>query len=261
MNSVYIKKIGIVAPGLENWKIAESVLSGQQQYVYRDLDKINPEIMPKSLLRRTTQHVRLAIEAASQILPDNIDELSVSCVFASSENDGDTTHEICTEVMSEEPGVSPMRFHNSVSNAAVGNFCIALNKQMPSTSICAYDSSFAMGLVESVSQLRAGYDDVLLVSHDMPCDEPLHSLRPLYTEFAVGLHLTTRKENNLLPELNISFDKKSEESCLSNIELELIRKGNPAATSLPLLEVLAQNRKASVNIPLSEFRQLTITVT
>ena len=260
MNSVYIKKIGIVAPGLENWSIAESVLRGDQQYVYREIDKINPEIMPKSLLRRTTQHVRLAIEAASQILPDNIENLPVSCVFASSENDGDTTHEICSEVMSNDPGVSPMRFHNSVSNAAVGNFCIALNKQMPSTSICAYDSSFAMGLVESVSQLRTGFDDVLLVAHDMPCDEPLHSLRPLYTEFAVGLYLTTRNENGIFPELDISFGKKSNESCLSNVELEAIRKGNPAATALPLLEMLAQKRKSSVNIPLSESRQLTITI-
>lgn len=239
MNRFYIKKAGICAPGLENWELAKPILMGQQGYQYRELGDIKPDMMPKSLMRRTTRHIRLAIEAASQVLPEDIDECDhISCVFASSENDGETAHYMCEEVIQDMPGVSPMKFHNSVSNAAVGNFCISLKKAMPSTSISAYDQTVSMGLVETISQLMCDDKDVLLVVHDTMCDEPLFSLRPGITDFSAAFLCSTNPENALL-QIEVSIDDAENNTQMSDPELECIRDGNPVAISLPLLQAVA----------------------
>lgn len=258
MTTFYIKKVGICAPGLENWDTAVPVLKGWQPYEYRELGDIKPAIMPKSLMRRTTRHIRLAIASAAQALPDNIDDCDrVSCVFASSENDGETAHYMCEEVIRDEPGVSPMKFHNSVSNAAVGNFCISLKKAMPSISISAYDHTVSMGLIETMGQLLMDDKDVLLVVHDTMCEEPLYSLRPGITDFSAAFLCTSQPEDTAL-KVEVSLGEYEATTTMSDPQLECIRGGNPVGLSLPLLQAVSKSSQSRIVFPYSDDQSLIV---
>lgn len=260
MSKIYIKKAGICAPGLENWTTAAPVLRGEHSYEYRELGDIKPDIMPKSLMRRTTRHIRLAIEAAAQALPDDMDDCdNLSCVFASSENDGETAHMMCEEVILEEPGVSPMRFHNSVSNAAVGNLCISLKKQMPSTSISAYDQTLSMAIIETIGQLMQDERDVLLVVHDTLCEEPLFSLRPGVTDFSAALLCSNKPADDVLITFDVSLGESRGVTKMEDLNLECIRDGNPVALALPLLEAVACGKQGRIELPYSENQSLIVT--
>jgi len=260
MNRFYIKKAGICAPGLEDWQSALPVLRGEQAYEYRELGDVKPSIMPKSLMRRTTRHIRLGIEAAAQALPDDVSDYDkLSCVFASSENDGETAHQMCEEVILEEPGVSPMRFHNSVSNAAVGNFCISLKKQMPSTSISAYDQTLSMAIIETVGQLLQAQHDVLMVVHDTLCEEPLFSLRPGVTDFAAAFLCSATADDNALLSFVVSVETSREPSRMTDVNLECLRQGNPVGLALPLLEAVAKGTRCRIELPYNSSQSLIVT--
>ncbi len=250
MKEFYIKSVGVIGPGLEDWDVALPILRGSEVYSYREMVNVKPSIMPKSLMRRATRHVRFAIESASQAIANHIEELdTVSCVFASSDNDGETTHEICTEVISEVPYVSPMKFHNSVSNAAVGNFCISVGKEMPSVSISAYNGTFSMALIESISQLMTDSENVLMVVNETLCDEPLYSLRPGLTDFSVAFLISSSKPDNPMLTFTLSIDDVQSPTKMEDLNLECIREDNQAAFSLPVLEAIATQQETSIEIP------------
>ena len=66
----------------------------------------------------------------------------------SSDGDGEIVHRLCTALASPAAEVSPTDFHNSVHNAATGYWSIGAHSSAPSTALCAYDGSFAAGLLE-----------------------------------------------------------------------------------------------------------------
>ena len=75
--------------------------------------------------------------------------------------------------------VSPTRFHNSVHNAPSGYWAVATGSREPSTSLCAYDASFAAGLLEAAAQATVDDRPVTLVAYDLPYPEPLQRARPI----------------------------------------------------------------------------------
>jgi hypothetical protein len=182
-------------------------------------------------------------------------------VFATSESDGAISHNICEEVAKTAPEVSPTRFHNSVTNAPAGYWCMAVQSQAPSTSLSGFDVSFGAGLIEAGVQVGAEQSSVLLVAHDAPFPEPLHSARPMSALFGVALVLAPARSARSLARLVVSIEPTLHSlSRMPEAGLDGLRTGNPAARCLPLLATLARREAAELFLPYVHSQALHLNV-
>jgi hypothetical protein len=261
MKPIYIESIGVLAPGLMGWANARPILAGETPYTATPLAPLKPARLASDVRRRTTDHIRIAVEVATeatQTLGDRARELA--SVFASAESDGAITHDICLEVAKDSPQVSPTRFHNSVNNAPAGYWCMAIGSQAPSTSVAGYDGTFAVGLVEAALQLLSDAPRVLLVVHDTPLPEPLHSVRPFPAIFGAAFVLSAAESDATLARLELTVAEQQRETPIDDAALERLRAGNPAARTLPLLAAIARRDKTQIHLPYLFCRTLAVRV-
>ncbi len=262
MIDVFIEGIGVYAPGLVGWRESAEVLSGRLPYRAVAPPRLSPSMLAPDVRRRTTDHIRLAVEVAAEAVGNAGREPgSLASVFASSESDGQITHYICEEVVKDRPEVSPTRFHNSVNNAAAGYWSMAAGSRAPSTSVAGFDGTFAVGLVEACVQLATGSEEALiLVAHDTPLPEPLNSVRPLVASFGVALVLSRDRSPRSMMKLAVSLPESiGEETGVVDPGLEALRIGNPAARALPVLVAVAQaEASARIVLPYARGRSLEI---
>ncbi len=257
MNAVYIESVGIYGPGLVGWQQARAALAGETPYAPTPPPPLKPERLAPDVRRRTTEHIRLAVEVATEATQSLGDDTKLlPTIFASAESDGAITHDICVEVAKEKPQVSPTRFHNSVNNAPAGYWCMAVGSQAPSTSVAGYDGTFAIGLLEAWLQLTEA-PRVLLVAHDTPFPEPLNSVRPLAVTFGAALVLTRERSPRSLARLALTLTAEQKETTLTDNHLENMRRSNPAAQALPLLAALARQQSGDVHLRYLDGRGLT----
>jgi hypothetical protein len=261
VNPIYIETLAVLAPGLVGWPQARPILAGETAYVPTPLAPLKPAKLAPDVRRRTTDHIRLAIEVATEATATLDDEArAMHSVFASAESDGAITHDICQEVAKDSPQVSPTRFHNSVNNAPAGYWCMAIGSQAPSTSVAGYDGTFAVGLFESALQLLTEAPRLLLVVHDTPLPEPLHGVRPFHAIFGAAFVLSRARTASSQAQLSLELTLPRDETMLSDNELETLRRGNPAARALPVLAALAAHRAAEVRLPYLDSQGLTVRI-
>lgn len=246
---VFLDGIGVWMPGLADWPQARAVLRGEAALA-ADTPRFSGTLLTGELRRRSGDHIRLAVHVAKEAVSHAlIDAAQLSSVFASSESDGQVTHHICEAVAQPQPAVSPTRFHNSVNNAAAGYWGMAVQSLKPSTSVAGYDATFAVGLLEAYAQVLSEQEPVLLVAHDMPLPEPLHSARPMVVSAGVAWVLSPTQTARSLAALTVNIDVDSAETKLTDPALEPLRLGNPAARALPALAAVASTDPARVHLP------------
>ena len=205
--------------------------------------------------------VRLAfaigLEAARQA---GADPAGLPVVFASSGGDGDNCHEICQTLASTNRALSPTRFHNSVHNAPAGYWSIAAGTQVQSTTICAYDASFAAGLLEALTQLAVSGSATALIAYDLDYPSPLHAARSVPAAFGLALVLHASPQPHALAQLRVQLDSAAA-ARIDHEELEALRAAIPAAQGLALLEAIAMQRATTLNIAYLEPQTLRVMVT
>lgn len=262
MTPVYIEGIGVFSPGLVGWEQCAAVLAGRVPLKIEPPPRLAPAILAPDVRRRTTEHIRLALEVASEAVRyAGRDGALLASVFASSESDGAITHNICEEVAKELPEVSPTRFHNSVNNAPAGYWCMAVGSQMPSTSVAAFDATFAVGLLEAWAQVITERQDVLLVAHDTPLPEPLNKVRPMAASFGLGLVLSAQASAHSLMKISLATTSPgATPSVLMDPALEALRLDNPAARALPLLSAVARHKATTIALPYVGTRLLGVSL-
>lgn len=267
MLSLYLKSVGLIAPGLSNWSEASECFKEPETYVYAPVAKKLDTLLPANERRRATRVTQLALAAAQQISDlDSIKECLQ--IFSSANGDVTTFHQISLALAMDGRPVSPTRFHNSVHNAPAGYWSIATGSQTASTSLTAYSDSFSAGLLEAAVQVNASDNsqarDCLLVCYDEVPPAPFRPLVDIKEEFACALRLGCENDynrKNSIARLDISLNNdNSSLSQLSAAELEPLRLSNPQAMALPLLEAIALQRHASINLPYFE-QSLKIEVT
>jgi hypothetical protein len=239
---VYLDAIGILGPGLSDWHNARAILRDEQQFQSTDVTLPAIAALPPAERRRTGAVVKLAIGVGMQAL-EQTDHApaDMATVFTSSGADGDTIHAILTVLTTGACEISPTRFHNSVHNAPSGYWALACEATAPSTSLCGFDGSFAMGLLDAAAQICVDHRPVTLISYDHPYPEPLHAARLLQNIFGVSLVMTPQRRPGSLAELRITpRQDDAAGSVMDEPGLEAIRRDNPAARSLPLLEAVAR---------------------
>jgi hypothetical protein len=82
------------------------------------------------------------------------------------------------EMLDEREGdgvLSPLRFQNSVHNAAAGQLSIAHKNRAPATSLAAGNDTAATVLLEAMTLLALGGDEVLAVVADEPLPQSIRS--------------------------------------------------------------------------------------
>lgn len=243
---LHVEGIGVLGPGLQGWQAARAVLAGAEPYAPARTVIPASDLLPPAERRRAGVPVRLALAVGREaFLHAGRDAAATATVFTSSSADGEILHQLCEAVATPEREVSPTKFMNSVHNAAAGYWSIATQSREPSTSLCAYDASFAAGLLEAAVQAGVEGKPVALIAYDQPYPEPLHATRPLACEFGVALVLSPEASSPLAAlELEL-VPPQAEETRLAG-ELEATRLGNPAARSLPLLAALARGAASEV---------------
>ncbi len=226
------------------------MLAGLEPYVSAPTVVTAPRLLPAAEARRTGMPVRLALAVAHEAFTQaGRDPAHAATVFTSSSGDGDNVHVILEILASPERDVSPTRFHNSVHNAAAGYWSIAAGSHESSTSLCAYDASFAAGLIDAAAQVAVEQKPVALVAYDHPYPQPLHAKRPLAGSFAAALILTPERGASARAALDIEIARGSAPvTVVADAALEALRTSVPAARCIPLLAALARGASETVAI-------------
>jgi hypothetical protein len=263
---VQITGLGLLGPGLANWALGQALLAQPNLWVHGATAVPAPQRLPATERRRAGAVVKASVVVADEALATSgLDPAGLATVFTSSTGDPSNCHLLCEALATADRLVSPTRFTNSVHNAAAGYWHIATQSRAPSTSLAAFDASFAAGLLEAAVQCHTTGAPVLLVAADVPYPEPLHTIRPVADVFAVALLLSPLRagEGNsaaagrCLSLSTASADTNStaretaptpdaQTTACHHAGLDAVAHGIPAARALPLLMALAHPNEAHV---------------
>ncbi len=250
MLHVKVSGIGLLGPGLADWASGQALLQDARLWQPAATAVPAPGRLPPTERRRAGLVVKASIVVADQALSaSGLDAANLATVFSSSTGDPSNCHLLCEALAAPERLVSPTRFTNSVHNAPAGYWHIAAQSRAASTSLAAFDASFAAGLLEAAVQCVATGEPVLLVACDVPYPEPLHAVRPVTDVFAVALLLCPASADGrwLAMQTTPAAAARVTTPC-AHEGLEAVRRGIPAARVLPLLLALADRHAADVVI-------------
>jgi len=255
-----IDAVALLGPGLTSWVEAREVLAGQRPFSRSPTLVPPPALLPANERRRSGLAVRIALASGSAALEAAGREAAgIATVFSSSSADGDNCHAICEQLAGDDRMISPTRFHNSVHNAAAGYWSIATRCMAPSTSLCAYDGSFAAGLLEACALVRESNQAVLLIAYDATYPEPLRAARPVPDAFGVALLLAPAATGASLARVELGLDTRPGEA-LDDAGLEALRREIPTARALPMLARVARAQAGEVVLAYLEDLSLSVEV-
>lgn len=257
----FVEGVGVVGPGLDGWPASRPLLAGEAEYHETLTILAECDLLPATERRRAGVPVKLALAAGQEAFAGAGREAAATAsVFASSSGDCENVHHILESLATSSREVSPMRFHNSVHNAAAGYWSIATRCRETSTSISGHDASFSAGLLEAAAQVATGCA-VVLIAYDHPYPEPLNRVRPVRTSFGVALVLAPDATRHAVAALEVEFAPRTGVATrMTDPRLEAVRSGVPAARSLPLLAALARSSREAIVLEYVEGTHLRVTV-
>lgn len=256
---LYVNAIGFAAPGLDTSAALFAHFDGADWAGGEDWTPV-----PASLSRRQTQRLsestRLAIMAAEQIGEEVPDD--AAWVFASSNGEGRTLNDILTALSQPEIMIQPLRFQNSVHNAALGQWSIVARATGPATSIAAHDHSAGAGLLKAMMQAALENTAVGLVVFDAPFPPPLHEKRRFGLPMAAALALSPEPAPGSRRVLELEVAAGAAPSGLDGTSAAagLLDSANPVRFMLPLLERMHRLDRRAVVLGLPGGAGLKVTV-
>lgn len=255
-----IDGIGVLGPGFSSWEQLQQILRGEQEYRYEPAVIPAATLLPPAERRRAVPIVKLTLAAGLEAVANaQCDAASLATVFSSSSGDAQNMHAICEALASSERAISPTRFHNSVHNATAGYWSIATGATAASTALCAYDGSFAAGLLEALAHIRVEQTPILLFVYDIDYPQPLRHIRPIADAFCVAMVLAPQHSEKTVAHISVDLDHAPTAVMQLDV-LESLRTTVPAARSLPLLEKLACAQRASVVLDYLDDLQLRVDI-
>ncbi|MHB1605082.1 MAG: beta-ketoacyl synthase chain length factor [Leptospirales bacterium] len=240
-----------MGPGLTGWKDSMPFLTHPGRWRMDPLCVPDPIFLPAVERRRAGQTVRLALAVGFEAhLNAQRDPSRSQTIFTSSGGDTPSLHANCEALLNTAPELSPTRFHNSVHNAPAGYWGIAAQSREASTSLCAFDASFSVGLLHACVHVVVDRRVVALIAYDVPYLEPIAHVRPILSAFATALVLAPEKTDHAIACLDIMRVDGGECAPWPDMDpgLAELSRGIPAARSLPLLVALASEIAVTVDI-------------
>jgi len=257
--TAWIEGVGLIAPGLPDWASGAEVLAGRAAYAPAPSVLPAPALLPAAERRRASRVVRVALATGSAAAAHaGADASQLPAVLSASTADGHNCVALCETLASDDPRVSPTRFHNSLHNTPAGYWGIATGARAASQSLCAYDASFAAGLLEAAVQAASNGLPTLLIAYDAEYPAPLFATRPIPDAAGIGLVLSPAPTPRSLARLELEL-ADADPTPLADPALETLRLAIPALRGLPLLHRLA--RGAAGRVQLEYLAPLSLAIT
>jgi len=244
--------IGLWMPGFPG---PASWLSGQRVEGVEVPNTSGPNTAAQAKLRRRSSLlVNMVTDVASQASAQAGVPLARLRVVVGSAFGELTTLVAMLDERERDGLLSPLHFQNSVHNAAAGQLSIAHGNKTPSTSLAAGNDTVAMVLLEAMTLLALGGDEVIAIVADEPLPQ---SIRPGHRASAIAAALVLAPEpaggadSTLGPgttSLGVLEELQQTGAAPPALERPLEVDG-PSAAILPLIAALGHGRPGRV--PLS----------
>jgi hypothetical protein len=168
-------------------------------------------------------------------------------VFASTHGDLVISDAICATLAQAPELTSPIRFHNSVHNAAAGYWTIGTGCMKPYTALSAYSCSFAQGLLESAMQAESERSPVLYVAYDIEARGPAATMQRSRGILAGALVVAAERSDHCIASLQWQVREETEpKPTAARPQNAALVEGNAMENCLPFFEALADARPREV---------------
>lgn len=260
---VSVAGIGAWSTDLRGWPAMRDALRGVPIVAPDDpVRRPAALLLPAAERRRAPDGVAVALEAAREALVDfDGDRASLASVFASAHGELALVDYLCDTLAHDPLALSPTRFHHSVHNAAAGYWTIATGSRGPSTSIAAGDASFALGLLEAMTQVVVEARPVLLVVFDTPTVGLLAQAARNAALFGAALLLEPWDEALAKPALSLTIEGRAASRPMpADPRWHDLARSSPAAHAVALLDALARGVSGAVDYPVAAASTVSVNV-
>jgi len=152
--------------------------------------------------------------------------------------------------------LSPLRFQNSVHNSAAGQLSIASKNKTPAMSLAAGNDTVAMVLLEALTLLALGGDEVLAIVADEPLPQ---SIRPGLVTPAVSAALVLAPDDDDAPRARAVLEDLRQAQSPATVDRPQEVDG-PCLAILPLISALGHGRDGRVKVSPAEDPRWSIMV-
>lgn len=250
--TLYIEGPAFWAATLPGWAQARAVFRGEASPADPPAKRPSPQLLAPAERRRAPDTVALALEVASAACEAaGRQPADLPCIFASAHGDLGINDYMCGTLANDPKLLSPIKFHNSVHNAAVGYWTIGTGCMAASNSLTAYENSFAAALLEAAAQCAADRRPLLLAGFDMPAVGALGTVVTSRELLAVALVLAPERSEKTVAALDWSLGSEPGSATALRTDAARHLKANAMADALPLFEALAVGEPQSLRLPLS----------
>jgi hypothetical protein len=256
---LYVSGMSLCVLGSEPDDRIAQVLSMEPDPAKYDSWKPRPMTLTPRAVKRLSLQTLLAISAAEQLQDCLMG--NPAWVFGSAFGEGETLKVILDALCKPEMAVRPLRFQNSVHNAASGQWTIAAQTQAAATSICAGPTTAAAGLLKAAMQAVFEQRSVGLVLYDAPLPAPLDQSHKVTVPGSAGIALSASQSDGSLSRMKLSLCADTPTPAVSKLGAQTNGGRNPSLGILPVIERLASLGTGAVVLPLTGASSLKIEVT
>lgn len=249
--TAYVNGVALWAPRIPGWEVAAPVLRGEAPAAEQPAPRPAPSLLAPTERRRAPDTVAIALEVAVRACESaGVDPRDVASVFACTEGDL-AINDYMSETLARTPTlVSPIRFHNSVHNAAAGYWTIGTGCHQPYTALTARQDTFGEGLLEALVQAQASGHPTLLAAYDIEARGPLASVAPSRGIVGAGVVVAPDPGAAVLARVRWRTARAGGPTPPQERNAGLVA-GNAMAACLPFFEAVAMRQERAVRVGLS----------
>lgn len=263
LHEVVAEGVAFWASRLPGWDVARAVIRGEQAAPEAAAARPAPALLGPTERRRAPDTVAIALEVAARACAAaGRSPSELPAVFASTHGDLAISDYMCATLVATPALISPIKFHNSVHNAAAGYWSIGTSSHAPYTAISAFHHTFGAGLLEAAIQIACEQQPVLYVAFDVEAKGALSTMAPSRGLLGVALVLApaaSARPGGRHLKLRVATDELSAATPSRSAAASLVAD-NALAPCMPLLEALAADEPAALQLSLGERTALNVQV-
>lgn len=259
---VAIEGVSFWASRLPGWDIARAVIRGEQAPPEAASPRPTTTLLAPTERRRAPDTVAVALEVAARACEASGRKPSdLPSVFASTHGDLAISDYMCATLATTPTLISPVKFHNSVHNAAAGYWSIGTGSLAPYTAISSYEYTFGEGLLEAATQVVCEQRPVLYVAFDIESKGPLATMAS--SRGLLGAALVLAPVSSSSQQRGLILTTESVIACQPTVARSAaapLVAENALAPCLPFFEVLASSNPRTLCLALSQQMALNVQV-
>lgn len=249
--AVRVEGVAFWATWLPGWDIARAVIRGEAAAPTAASPRPAPTLLAPTERRRAPDTVAIALEVASKACEAaGRSPADIASVFASTHGDLAISDNMCATLVNTPTLISPVKFHNSVHNAAAGYWSIGTGNYAAYTALSAFHRTFAVGLLEAATQVACDGKPVLYVAFDIEARGALATVAPSRGLLGAALLLAPDGGQASVARLSMRIEDGAAPTPARSPAAPLVAD-NALAPCLPFFESLAREESA-VRLQLSE---------